>query len=195
MTAPRLDLVAGCNGAGKSSLIHAFLLPRLPASAYVNADDIATRQWPDSAEEMSYEAASIAAKTRNSLIDSGRSLIAETVFSHPSKLELVDRAHLRGFRVVMHVVMVPENEAVARVQTRVESGGHNVPEEKIRDRYQRVWPLAATAIRRADTARVYDNSGRSMRVVAKFTAGIATTAQWPGWTPETLLSLTDVDRH
>ncbi|GAB10557.1 hypothetical protein GOARA_060_00080 [Gordonia araii NBRC 100433] len=193
MTSPRLDLVVGCNGAGKSSLIHTFLLPRLPGSTYVNADDIALQRWPDATEAKSYEAAQIAARTREALIEARVPFIAETVFSHPSKLDLISRAHDHGFRVVLHVVMVPEELAVLRVLTRTESGGHSVPEKKVRERYQRVWPLAAQAVERVDRARVYDNSGAAMRLVAQFEAGIAMTADWPAWTPEAIRSLHPLD--
>ncbi len=62
------------------------------------------------------------------LIELGRSFIAETVFSHPSKLELIDTAHAAGYTVVVHVVLIPEELAVQRVSHRVSAGGHDVPE-------------------------------------------------------------------
>lgn len=68
----------------------------------------------------------------------GKSFIAETVFSHPSKLELVDEARMHEYTVVLHVVMIPEKLAVQRVRYRVRAGGHDVPEDKIRQRYQRL---------------------------------------------------------
>ncbi|QNG20598.1 AAA family ATPase [Rhodococcus triatomae] len=187
MTTPRLDLVVGCNGAGKSSLIREVLLPRLPGSLYVNADDIAQRRWPDDAENRSYDAARIAERTRDALIVAGKPFIAETVFSHPSKLELVENAHRQGFRVVLHVVVVPEELAVHRVRLRRQSGGHAVPEQKIRARYQRVWPLAAEAITRCEQAYLYDNSRRRMRRVARFVEGIEVTDHArPAWFPAAL---------
>lgn len=187
MTTPRLDLVIGCNGAGKSSLITRSLLPRLPGSFYVNADDIARQRWPDDPESRSYDAAQIAARTRTGLIALGRPFIAETVFSHPSKLDLLDAAHAHGFRVILHIVMIPEELAVHRVAHRVASGGHRVPEEKIRARYHRVWPLAAEAITRCTQATVYDNTARRMRVVARFVDGFEVSgAQWPHWSPSAL---------
>ncbi|GAC57132.1 hypothetical protein GOHSU_16_00900 [Gordonia hirsuta DSM 44140 = NBRC 16056] len=188
MSTPRLDLVIGCNGAGKSTLITDLLLPRLSGSFYVNADEIARQRWPDDPEARSYDAAQIAARTRAGLITMGRPFIAETVFSHPSKLELLDSAHAHGFRVVLHVVMVPEELAVHRVRLRVTSGGHSVPEEKIRARYQRVWPLAAQGISRADLAYVYDNSAGRMRLAARFVDGVEVGGStWPSWTPPPLV--------
>ncbi|MGC4932804.1 AAA family ATPase [Gordonia sp. DT30] len=185
---PRLDLVVGCNGAGKTTLVEHHLLPLLH-TPFVNADEIARRRWPSEPEEHSYEAARVAARTRSTLIGLGRSFIAETVFSHPSKLELIDEAHDHGFRVTLHVVMVPEEYAVQRVRLRVTSGGHRVPEDKIRTRYHRLWPLIAQAIPRCDQAAVYDNHARRTRVVARFVDGTPETPpRWPVWTPAPLTS-------
>ncbi|GEE01147.1 ATPase [Gordonia spumicola] len=189
---PRLDLVVGCNGAGKSTLIATQLQPRLPGSPFVNADVIAKERWPDDPQGKSYEAAAIADEQRNDLIDEGRSLIAETVFSHPSKLELITRAQANGYRVIIHAVMIPEDLTVMRVATRVADGGHSVPEQKIRERYRRLWPLVAEAIRRADAAYIYDNSGRTMRIAATVMGGLPTPpTAFPAWTPEPLRSLTN----
>ncbi|KAA0023317.1 zeta toxin family protein [Antrihabitans cavernicola] len=184
---PRLDLVVGCNGAGKSTLVDTVLAPLLIDSVFVNADQIAKARWPDDPVAHSYDAAKVAARTRSTLLTLGRSFIAETVFSHPSKLELITEAHERGFRVVLHVVMVPEDYAVERVRLRVASGGHDVPEAKIRQRYSRVWPLVATAITRCDQATVYDNHGRTTRIVARYVDGtLVADPQWPNWTPTAL---------
>ncbi|NDK88403.1 AAA family ATPase [Gordonia desulfuricans] len=190
----RLDLVVGCNGAGKTTLVEHHLLPLLH-TPFVNADEIARRRWPSTAEAHSYDAAQIAARTRATLIGLQRSFIAETVFSHPSKLDLVDDAHEHGFRVVLHVVMVPEEYAVHRVRLRVDSGGHSVPENKIRARYARVWPLAVAAIGRCEQATVYDNHARRTRIVARFADGTPTfTPDWPSWTPEPLRTAWPTDR-
>ncbi len=112
------------------------------------------------------------------------------MFSHPSKLELIDTAHAAGYTVVLHVLLIPEELAVARVVYRVRAGGHSVPENKIRGRYHRVWALLAEAIGRCDQATVYDNSGiTGPRIVAQMTDGfIVGSTDWPAWTPQTLQS-------
>lgn len=186
----RLDLVVGSNGAGKSTFVELTLAPLLPNSAFVNADEIAKRRWPDDPATHSYEAARIAAQTRAALIERGESFIAETVFSHPSKLELIDNAHKAGYSVVLHAVMIPEDLAVLRVRHRVQAGGHDVPEDKIRERYQRLWPLVATAAVRSDSATFYDNStAKGPRIVAQLAGGFAVGAPtWPKWTPTALVS-------
>jgi predicted ABC-type ATPase len=184
----RLDLVIGPNGAGKSTFIELTLAPLLPRSVFVNADEIAKRRWPHDPAGHSYDAARIAAQTRAQLIEHGASLIAETVFSHPSKLELLDSAHANGYTVVVHAVLVPEELSVERVNHRVAAGGHSVPEAKIRERYQRLWTLVASAATRAESATFYDNSGiRGPRIVAQMAGGfIVGSPSWPRWTPAVL---------
>lgn len=155
----RLDLVVGPNGAGKSTFIALVLAPALPGSVVVNAVDIARRNWPADTEQHAYDAARIAAATRAALLERGHSFVAETVFSHPSKLDLLDQAQARGYTVVVHALVIPEGLAVERVAHRVRAGGHRVPEVKIRERHRRLWPLVVTALERADLSTVYDNSG------------------------------------
>lgn len=181
----RLDLVVGPNGAGKSTFVEQRLEPLLPGSVFVNADVIAKDRWPDSPEKHSYEAARSAATIRNALIDRGESFIAETVFSHPSKLELIDRAHDAGYVAILHVVLVPVELSVARVAERVAEGGHRVPEHKIRERFARLWPLVAEAINRADHAAVYDNTAADVtRIAARYVEGEhASPPDWPSWAP------------
>lgn len=89
----------------------------------------------------------------------------------------------------MHVALIPEVLAVARVANRVKAGGHSVPENKIRERYWRLWPLVTSAIGVAGSAIVYDNSqaGTPFRVVASFEHGsVVGEPGWPTWTPQAL---------
>src|ERR1700739_729011 len=186
----RLDLVVGPNGAGKSTFIAFTLAPLLPGSVVVNADEIARQRWPEDPASQAYDAARVAAETRARLIELGRSFIAETVFSHPSKLDLIRAAHAAGFTVVVHALLVPEDLAVERVRHRVRAGGHDVPEAKIRQRHRRLRALVADAIAVSDLATVYDNSRlRGPRIVAQLSGGVVVgSPDWPAWAPGELRS-------
>jgi predicted ABC-type ATPase len=186
----RLDLVVGPNGAGKTTFVELTLAPLLPGSDFVNADEIAEHRWPADPAAHAYQAAKVAADTRTRLIELRRSFIAETVFSHPSKLELIDAAHAAGYTVVLHVLLIPEELAVQRVRHRVSAGGHHLPEDKIHQRYQRLWALVASAITHCDTATIYDNSTlKGPRVVAQMSGGhVIGTPAWPAWAPRGLSS-------
>lgn len=184
----RLDLVVGPNGAGKSTFVRLVLAPQWPAATFVNADVIAAQRWPDDPATHAYEAAAIAAETRRKLIAVGRPFIAETVCSHPSKLDLVDDATRAGFHVALHVVMIPEDLAVERVAHRVAAGGHDVPTDKIRARHQRLWGIVAAAVDRCATATFWDNSSfDGPRLVALFSDGLPVgNPDWPRWTDRAL---------
>lgn len=190
----QLHLVVGPNGSGKTTFVTEFLAPELPPGyAYVNADEIAKARWPADPGAHAYDAARVAADTRAHLIAAGRSFIAETVFSHPSKLDLIRSAQEAGYQVVLHVMLVPEELTVRRVAYRVRDGGHDVPERKIRERFHRLWPLVAQAISIADRSVVYDNSQLAGPTpVAELFTGLAVGAvSWPAWTPEPLVSSSD----
>lgn len=184
----RLDLVVGPNGAGKSTFIELTLAPLLPGGMVVNADEIAKQRWPDNPVTHAYEAARVAAQTRERLIGLGESFVAETVFPHPSKLELVHNAHSNGYTVVLHVVLVPEDLAAQRVRHRVEAGGHFVPEDKVRERFQRLWLLVRDAAAVADSTNFYDNSrAHGPRIVTQLVGGaIVGAPNWPAWAPTVL---------
>lgn len=117
--------------------------------------------------------------------------MAETVFSHESKLELVATARRAGYLTTLHVILVPEALSVERVALRVKLGGHSVPEEKVRSRYRRLWRLLRGAIGQVDSAVVLDNSRarRPFRPVARYRRGeLLGEAEWPSWTPVELRS-------
>ncbi len=190
----RLDLVVGPNGAGKSTFVRLTLAARRPGVPFVNADLLAAQRWPDPPEAMrrAAEAAEMAHAVREQLLADRREFIAETVASHPSKVDLVAQAARAGYYSAVHVVLVPEDLAVHRVARRVQAGGHPVPEAKIRARHQRLWPHVAAMVPLADVVEFYDNSGDRPRTVASFIGGeVVGLARWPDWTPDVLARLTE----
>jgi predicted ABC-type ATPase len=185
VSTPVLHLLGGPNGSGKSTFVDRVLTPvtHLP---FVNADLIAAERWPDRPIAHAYDAARAAAAERQRFLTNRASFIAETVFSHPSKVDLVTQAIGLGYVVHLHVMLVPVELSVSRVAERVRRGGHEVPEAKIRERYERLWPLVAEARATADRTSFYDNSGARtpFRVVATYERGREVgTPQWPRWAP------------
>jgi predicted ABC-type ATPase len=150
-------LIVGINGAGKTTFYERFF--RAWSSAeFVNADEMARARWGEAAAEHAYEAGRLADERRQALIRERASFVTETVFSHPSKLELVTVLKDRGHRVHLIYVHVPLPLARRRVETRVALGGHDVPAEKVRRRYSRVIANVLAAIPLVDRAYLYDNS-------------------------------------
>lgn len=156
-TQPELWLLVGGNGAGKSTFYERFLARRkIPL---VNADNIARSLWPDHPEKHSYEAALIAEKERFRLLAEGQSFCFETVFSHPSKIDFVGTAKASGFCIRMfyfHLELSSLNKA--RVASRVQSGGHDVPENKIAARIPRAITHVHQCVGLVDELCLVDNS-------------------------------------
>jgi predicted ABC-type ATPase len=188
---PALHVLAGPNGAGKSTLAAQVVQPTtgLP---FINADEIAKLRWPGDEERHAYEASQAAADARDEAIATGESFITETVFSHPSKTDLIVQARAAGYFVELHVLLIREDQTVERVASRVRDGGHRVPEDKIRQRYRRLWSLVAAAVSLVDYATVYDNTStrNPFNIVAEYDGGrpIGRPA-WPAWTPSELTAL------
>ncbi len=187
----RLDLLVGPNGAGKTTVYERVIAPERPGLPFVNADRIAADRFPGREVEQAYAASEIAAAARDALIAARLDFCTETVFSHPSKVDLVLGAASAGFDVVLHVVMIPLVLSGPRVDARVASGGHGVPFDKLADRYTRLWPHAVTAVPHCHRAVFYDNAGDDgPSEVASYRYGVADhRPRWPRWTPEPLLAL------
>jgi predicted ABC-type ATPase len=185
----RLDLVVGPNGAGKSTFVEFVLADQRPGVQFVNADVIAAERLPDDPMAHGRDAAEVAEHIRDELIARGEPFIAETVASHESKIELVERARSAGYHVHLIVVAVPEELSVMRVSLRVAFGGHDVPEDRIRARYRRLWDNVVSMIERADSAEVFDNAGPEPVTVATFVAGdVVGRPRWPSWAPKALVA-------
>jgi len=182
---PIMFMLAGPNGAGKSTLYEAVIKPRIDAP-FINADIIQRDELKNLDVNASYEAAQIAEQRRQAHLREGKSFVSESTFSHKSKLDLVNEAKKAGFRVVMYHVNVRSPElSVARVASRVTQGGHAVPEEKIRARYERNQEIIKSAVLASEKGYIYDNSvkGKPPTLAISFHKGIAdrVSGQVPAW--------------
>jgi predicted ABC-type ATPase len=174
---PIVIAIAGPNGAGKSTFYNAHLRPGgLP---FVNADLLAAGMSLDP-----YAAASAADGIRRSLMDQGASFVFETVFSDPAgdKLQFLQSAEARGYTVVLIFIGVASAEiSDTRVAMRVMKGGHDVPAEKIFQRYPRVLENLKSALSLLDNVYVLDNSNLAtpFQLLAHFERQRAVTLQTP----------------
>ncbi|WP_334164227.1 AAA family ATPase [Phenylobacterium sp.] len=184
---PIFHLLAGPNGAGKTSLYETFV-GRVTDAEFVNPDRLAFAALGRHAltREDAQLGQRLAEARREELTAARRSLVAETTFSHPSKLDLVKTAQDLGYRLqVYHLNLESPDDAVARVAFREAQGGHPVPEAKIRGRYARNPALIREAVLMADAGLVFDNSaiGRPPRRLIQFRRGVAVNAapDLPAW--------------
>lgn len=184
---PVLHLLAGPNGAGKSTYYRKILRPQI-GLPFINADEIAEQRWPEDPLSHGHDAARLAQERRSAAIAAGTSFISETVFSHPSKVDLVREAASAGYLVYLYILVVPEDLSVVRVDLRVTEGGHDVPEDKIRARHRRLWGHVASAVEFTYEARVIDSRHPTFSELARFRFGVPTwvTDADTGWLPDAL---------
>lgn len=187
----RLDLIVGPNGAGKTTLFERIIAPGRPGLPFVNADRIARDRFPGHEIDQAYAASEIAGATRAALIDARLDFCTETVFSHPSKGDLVRAAVDAGYDVVLHVVMIPLQLSGPRVATRVAAGGHDVPTGKLASRFERLWPNVVSVVPLCHRAAFHDNANDDGPTeVAAYRYGVGDyPPDWPSWTPKPLLAL------
>lgn len=121
----------------------------------------------------SYHFAIIADFIRHELIKGKKSFSFETVFSHPAKLDLIDFAHLNGYKVYLYFIGTETPKMnVERVKDRVLKGGHLVDAEKIEKRYFLTFNLLLEIIKKADQTYLWDNSESKHSYVGKIRNGI-----------------------
>jgi predicted ABC-type ATPase len=150
---PVVVALSGPNGAGKSTFYEAFL--SRTGLLFVNADVIAAATGVDA-----YTAADLAEAYRQKLISQRASFIFETVFSDPVGEKLQTLCELERARytvLLIYIGIADSDQSASRVAMRVAQGGHDVPIDKIKERYPRVMNNLKRALAELSNARVYEN--------------------------------------
>ena len=156
----QLWVLAGGNGAGKTTFYNLFLAPK--GIKLVNADIIAKAINPENPEKFSYAAANVAEKIREKLLQQGVPFCFETVFSHVSKIDFVANAKAQGYEIILVYIHLDTSELnEARVYQRITEGGHNVPVDKIHSRIPRTMQHIGAVLPLVNEARLLDNSYRN----------------------------------
>lgn len=150
---------AGPNGSGKSTITQMAKV----RGEYINADDIKRTTL---CTEL--EAAVKAEELREYMIQSKKDFTFETVLSTERNLILLQRAKEQGYFVRgIYVLTANVDINVARVQAREALGGHGVPEEKIRSRYDKALALVPRLVEICDILHIYDNTREPFRIFKK----------------------------
>jgi predicted ABC-type ATPase len=135
---PKIIMIAGCNGAGKSTLAPHLLRDALGLKDYVNADTIAQGLSAFAPENAAMEAGKIMLRRLRELAGGRKSFAFETTLASRFYVKWIEDLKRRGFEFHLLFLWLESPElAVLRVRERVLAGGHNVPEEAIRRRYER----------------------------------------------------------
>lgn len=168
MSIKKLYIIAGCNGAGKTTASFNILPDLLGCKEFVNADEIARGLSPFQPEKVSIEAGRLMLKRIDELIHSDQDFAFETTLSTKSFAPKIRQAKLKGFYVTMIFFWLESVQlAQKRVQRRVAEGGHNIENSIIERRYKagikNLFYLYANLV---DSLLIFDNSHAIAELIA-----------------------------
>ncbi len=134
---PTVYLIAGCNGAGKTTFAKEFL-PSIGVIRFLNADEIARGLSPLKPEAVAFKAGRLLLNELRELIDRHETFALESTLSGRTYTNVFENAKEHGYAIELHFIWIPDvREAIRRVRQRVIEGGHDVPAEDIRRRFAR----------------------------------------------------------
>ena len=156
---PEVMVFAGPNGSGKTTITRMVKI----AGVYINADDI-----KKSSLCSDLEATQKAEELRKSMLEKGEDFTFETVLSTDRNLKLLHKAKEKGYFLRCIYVLTDDYEInIARVRMRESMGGHGVPEDKIKSRYEKALNLIPDLVEICDIVHIYDNTNVPFRIFKK----------------------------
>ncbi|MDX1920370.1 MAG: zeta toxin family protein [Candidatus Caenarcaniphilales bacterium] len=166
---PKLFIIGGPNGAGKTTAALKILPDYLNCLEYVNADSIAAGLSPFNPSSVDMQSGRLMLGRINELLEEGSDFAFESTLASRSFVGLIERAKAKKYKINLIYFWLDSPElAIQRVKIRVKKGGHNIPEEVVKRRYERsrsnfynlYLPLS-------DNWTVYDNSTNLPILVAE----------------------------
>lgn len=137
MPSPKLFIIAGCNGAGKTTASYSVLPELLGCKEFVNADEIARGLSPFNPESVAIEAGKLMLQRIKLLMIERKTFAIETTLATKSYTNTIKKAKELGYTVILLFFWLPSPEMAAeRVVKRVSEGGHDIPTDVI---YRRYW--------------------------------------------------------
>ena len=135
---PKLYIISGCNGSGKTTASYTILPEMLNCHEYVNSDEFAKSLSPFDPSAASISASRYMLMKIRFMFDHHLDFGIETTLATRTLLKMVAEAQEKGYSVtVLYLWLNSPELAIQRVRTRVSTGGHNIPEDTIRRRYQK----------------------------------------------------------
>lgn len=170
ITQPNLYIIAGANGAGKTTSAFTVFPEIMDCKEYVNADLIAKALSPFNPEANSIEAGRIMISRINKLINEKMSFAFETTLYSRSFFTLIEKAKKNNFKINLIFLWINDHKvAIKRVESRVKEGGHSIPADIIKRRYLRgIFNLINIYMEISDYTLVVDNSGIAPERIAEF---------------------------
>ena len=170
---PNVYIIAGCNGAGKTTASYTVLPEMLQCHEFVNVDELAKGLSPFNPDKAAIEAGRLMLMKMNKLVDQNADFAFETTLSPKSYVNLVKRAKEAGYHVILLYFWLNSVDlAIERVRTRVLEGGHDVAQQVIRRRYKTgLQNLFERYIPICNYWMIFDNSNLKAELVAEGYSG------------------------
>jgi predicted ABC-type ATPase len=166
---PTIYLIAGCNGAGKTTFAKEFLPHEVKCLRFYNADEIARGLFPLDPSAGAIKAGRLLLGEVRESIDRNETFALESTLSGKTYVSLLQSAKRRGFRIYLHYLWLSSPAiAIARVRERVKKGGHDVPVSDIKRRFARsLHQLVAAYAPLSDRWAVWNNEGSPPLLLAE----------------------------
>jgi predicted ABC-type ATPase len=178
---PHLYIIGGANGAGKTTTA-LYLLPEfLACREYVNADAIAAGLSPFRPHTVALQAGRLMLERLHTLARAGEDFAFETTLASRTFAPFLRECQSAGYTVtVIYLWLQAVELALERVRLRVAAGGHDIPENVVRRRYEAGRRnFVKLYLPLADTWQVFDNSGQLPVPVANGGAAAQTVIEQP----------------
>ena len=165
----QLYIIAGCNGAGKTTASFTILPEVLDCKEFINADEIAKGLSPFQPESVAMQAGRIMLARMDELLQKGETFAFETTLATKSYKQKIEWAQANGYEVTLLFFWLDSpNMAKERVAQRVAEGGHSIPSETIERRYHNgIANLFAIYIDMVDICYIFDNSEGRKELIAQ----------------------------
>lgn|SRR5690242_17912229 len=138
MATPTIYVIAGCNGAGKTTFAREFLPKEVKCLRFLNADEIARGLSPLKPSAGAVQAARLLLAQIEECLRRRETFALESTLSGKTYIRLFRRARKLGYEIELHYLWLSSStQAIARVRQRVKLGGHDVPVADIRRRFKR----------------------------------------------------------
>ena len=165
----QLYIIAGCNGAGKTTASFTILPEVLNCKEFINADEIAKGLSPFQPESVAMQASRIMLARMDELLQKGETFAFETTLATKSYKQKIEWAQANGYEVTLLFFWLDSpNMAKKRGAQRVAEGGHSIPSETIERRYHNgITNLFAIYINMVDICYIFDNSEGRKELIAQ----------------------------
>lgn len=169
MATKNLYIIAGCNGAGKTTASFNILPELLNCKEFVNADEIARGLSPFRPENVSLEAGRIMLTRIQELLKEKDDFAFETTLATKSFKNTIGTAQKLGYQVTLIFFWLDSEQlAIDRVKNRILEGGHSIPVDVIRRRYRAgLRNLFNIYLEKVDNALIFDNSNATPELIAE----------------------------